>query len=99
MESIVREVHADLKALQSECQANRENPRLLRIIDALLRLTDSDGSYQDEQAETQEQAKVTAMPARVEKPQPQDCPHDNINVYGVCRGCGAEFDANGQPKA
>lgn len=91
MEELVQSVDKELAALEDECKANRENPRLLKLIEQMRRLTNvnSDGSEKAPAKSETESLDIDA-PAQNQavKNTPANCPHKAVNIYGQCLGCG-----------
>ena len=83
-ENVVREVYNELRQLKAEAETNKENPRLVRLMDLSLRLTRLDAG--EPEAEQPEQSK-SAEPETVAE-SPGECEHKHISIFGRCQDCG-----------
>lgn len=82
-ENLVVSVNQDLRSLLAECQAHKENPHLIRVIQNLVKLTNVGG---EEEAQPEAQAEPAAAEAEA-APTPETCAHA-FNQYGRCPKCG-----------
>lgn len=95
-DELVKDVDAQLATLLDECQRSKENPRLIRLITQVMRLTDVEGERAAEATAQQTDAEAApANPALVQKAvqapapeQPSTCPPHAPNVFGTCTKCG-----------
>ena len=72
--TIVEKVNADVKKELAEAKGHRENPRLIRLMEAFVLLTNDD----------EENEKILEA-QEAEKPK---CPHDLVKRDGTCNACG-----------
>lgn len=100
MKELVQDVHEELKRLHDEAVTNRENPRLISVMEQLMRLTDVTGTY-DPKAPSKligdPSRPVGEMPTSVlpEKVDAATCPHKVADIYGICKECGTCTHAAG----
>lgn len=83
-ENLVASVNKDLRSLLAEAQAQKENPRLIRVIQNLVKLTNVDGEMLPEDhaaANADEALEAEAAPTT------ENCAHA-FNAYGKCAKCG-----------
>jgi len=83
-ENLVGSVNKDLRSLLAECQAHKENPRLIRVIQNLVKLTNVSG---EEEAQPEAQPESAATAEEGEPLTEENCAHA-FNPYGRCVKCG-----------
>ena len=94
-DELVKDVDSKLAVLLDECKRTKENPRMIRLIEQVMRLTDVEGERAAAQAAAAEAAPKEAAPEPpaplVQPPaRPKPCPPHRPNVFGTCTKCGAE---------
>lgn len=81
LKNLVEEVNATLRTELADAEAHRESPRLLRILKALIRLTNSEEANSREPVD---------MPVPV-------CKHEHIGINGMCKDCDTQIFQHRNP--